>query len=172
VAASQLSSHLALVGARDRAADALAASERGFERALRLEPRLRLAERWLVALRHRRALGRGIALLHAGRGAAARAELYRAIELLPESPLPRYWLGVSLDADGRPDDARKAFREAVDRFERHADSWWYLADLAASEGDLEEARRCLERARAIRDQAPFGQARRERLVSRLGAATR
>lgn len=60
-----------------------------------------------------RAFQRGTAALERGEPERAVVELERAAALVPDSSAVRNHLGIAYEAAGRPDDARRAYEEAV-----------------------------------------------------------
>jgi len=129
VAQSSLGSYLYYTGDRDRAGEYRARAEGAFARALQLRDDCGLAALWLAEQRYRRLIGRGIAQLRRSDVAAARRTFAEARSLQPRNHLAPYYLGVALDRLDDTPGAVAAFREALDRFARHADSMWYLRGL-------------------------------------------
>lgn len=76
----------------------------------------------------------------------ALAEAQRAATIAPESILPQFFIGQLQQQLGRPEQARRAFDQVLQRAPRHAGAWFQLGMLARQEQKPEEAERLLLRA--------------------------
>lgn len=90
-----------------------------------------------------RAYNRGLLDLQRGREAEA-VELFRkAAEGLPDQLTPRFYLGVALQRQGKPEQARKALQELLDDERTQGGAAdliaWSLAVLEAGQGNAERA---------------------------------
>lgn len=75
---------------------------------------LLLAAAGCASLEAARAFRRGTAALDRGEAARAVAELERAAALAPEASAVHNHLGIAYEAAGRPAEARRAYRRAVE----------------------------------------------------------
>jgi tetratricopeptide (TPR) repeat protein len=79
-------------------------------------------------------MGRGQALLYAGRAADAAADLERAHRLMPQQPEIAYALGLALQSASQFDAARAAFATVLRLAPNHADARRELARIDAATG--------------------------------------
>lgn len=94
------------------------------------------------------------ALARLGRPQEAAAKLEAALGLAPEDPWIRFELGSALEAAGRAEAARAAFRQAVERDGAlHCALEGWARTLAGTEREAER-RHLLERARRLRGDQP------------------
>lgn len=157
-ASSLRGEYLAIVGAREDAAAHLAAAESSMARALTEREGCVVARRWLRDHRYRQFVARGRAELRGERPEQARVLFERACALRPERHLAHYELGRAQLALGAVVAADESFAAAIERFDRHADSWWHRALIAARQGRAADAASLVERARSFGTKPPFGPA--------------
>jgi tetratricopeptide (TPR) repeat protein len=58
--------------------------------------------------------------------------------------------GRQLEAQGRPEEAAKAYQQAIEQAPRNMQAWWSLGDLHVRQGNRPEAIRCLEEVLRLR----------------------
>lgn len=131
--------HAALGRARERTGDAAGAAE-AYERALRLDPSNRYARRRVLRL-----------ALAARDFARARHEADRLVADGPEVAEHHFLAALVADRDGRPADARRAYRQAIAVAKGdYPEAWLNLGVLEKGEGDLAAARAAYGRALELR----------------------
>jgi tetratricopeptide (TPR) repeat protein len=128
----------------------LEAAAREFRAALREDPNQRDARFGLV----------GVAL-HGGRSDEAIAELRALVERFPDDAGAHNELSRALGRRGDTGAARQAAQRALEANPFYPEALANAALLAVAAGDLDEARRLLERLRAV---TPFGISREEAAV--------
>ncbi len=129
----------ALGRARERLGDAALAQE-AYERALRLDPGYRYVRRRLVRL-----------ALKARDFVRARHEVDRLLVEAPGDPEHNFLAALVADRDGRRDDARRAYRRAIEVAKgNYPEAYLNLGVLEKSVGDLAAARAASVKAIALR----------------------
>lgn len=103
-------------------------AEPAFREALTIHPALAIAR-----------LNLALALLYAGRHADAVVEARQAAADMPDRPHPHYVLGLAAKADDRPEDARAAFRRALELDPDYAGTKVHLGQLHLQDRQYDEA---------------------------------
>jgi tetratricopeptide (TPR) repeat protein len=125
--------------ARERAGDEAGATE-AYDRALRLDPGQRLARRRLLRL-----------ALAARDLPRARHEADRLVADGPAVPEHHFLAALVASADGRPDDARRAYGKAIESAKGdYPEAYLNLGVLEKNAGDLRAARAAYGKAIALR----------------------
>ncbi len=143
------------------------AAQQSMARALSTRRDWTLAYRALVDQRYRTRIGEGLAAMRDRRFKEAVASFRAAIELRADRHLAHYHLGNALDGMGDRAASRKAYDDALQRFPRHTDSLWRLADLDLRDGDRTRAKASLERALELGGPCPMGARDRARILREL-----
>lgn len=131
--------HAALGRAHERA-DEPAAAREAYDRALRLDPGQRLARRRLLRL-----------ALAARDFVRARHEADRLVADAPGEPEHHFLVALVADKDGRDDDARKAYRKAIDVAKGdYPEAYLNLGVLEKGAGDAAAAREAYGEALRLR----------------------
>jgi len=131
--------HAALGRARERAGDTAGAAD-AYDRALRLDPDLRLARRRLLRL----------ALQSRDHG-RARHEAERLVASDPRDPEHHFLAALVADRDGRVPEARRGYQKAIELAKGdYPEAWLNLGVLERGAGDPAAARTAYARALQLR----------------------
>ncbi len=131
--------HSALGRAQEKTGD-LAAAEISYERALRLEPSYRYARRRLLRMAlARRDFSR------------ARAESERLLRDAPEVPEHHFLAGLAAEREGRRDEARRHYQQAVQRAGgAYPEAWLNLGVLEKNARNWDKSRAAYQKALQLR----------------------
>jgi len=154
-----------------------ASAEASFKRALALNPKNPIANRFAGVCLHR--LGRpadarpllelaseedpgnaelfndlGLTLIALDEREEAAAAFLRAIELAPELAKPRFNLGVHYAQEGRFDEAAAVIERATELREEYPQAWGALGRVYSLQGRYTDSARALERALELREGPP------------------